>query len=523
MAKKVRVIPATINRQTSEPITSAAKRKVAAYARVSTDLDEQQTSYEAQVSYYTEYIKNREDWDFVKVYTDEGVTGTSTKHREGFQKMVEDALSGKIDLIVTKSVSRFARNTVDSLTTIRELKEHGTEVYFEKENIWTFDSKGELLLTIMSSLAQEESRSISENVRWGQRKRAADGKYSLAYSNFLGYDKGPDGRPVVNPGQAVIVRRIFSLFLQGYSFNRIAGILTEEGIPSPAKKTQWNDGTIKRILMNEIYMGDRLLQKTFTLDFLHKTPIKNEGQVPQYYVENDHEAIIPLETFQRVQDEIKRREGGAPHGISIFSGKLYCGSCGHPYGPKLWHSKDEYRRTVWQCNAKYKKKLHCRTPHLTEDEIKDAFLRACCKLAQDKDETIACMREDLKDLEDTVALKKEADHLTDECSAIAEKLQQLIDKNARVAQDQNAYLAQYEKLADSYKRTDKRLKSINEEIRMKEINGRRIREFINEFEQMPSEVTEFNDGQWATFVDRVTIYGKDDIRFTLTSGAEVRA
>lgn len=523
MVQRVRVIPATINRKTSEPITSTAKRKVAAYARVSTDLDEQQTSYEAQVSYYTEYIQNREDWDFVKVYTDEGVTGTSTKHREGFQEMVEDALSGRIDLIVTKSVSRFARNTVDSLTTIRELKEHGTEVYFEKENIWTFDSKGELLLTIMSSLAQEESRSISENVRWGQRKKCADGKYSLPYAIMLGYDKGPDGKPVVNPEQALIVRRIFSLFLQGYSFNRIAGIFTEEGIPSPAGRKRWNDGTIKRVLTNEVYMGDKLLQKTFTLDFLHKTPIKNEGQVPQYYVENDHEAIIPVETFQRVQDEIKRREGGAPHGISIFSGKLYCGSCGNPYGPKLWHSKDEYRRTVWQCNAKYKKKLHCRTPHLTEDEIKAAFLRACIKLSEAKDETIACMREDQKMLEDTANLKRKADRLTDECTSIAEKLQHLIDQNARVAQDQTAYLQQYDELADAYKRSDEKLKAINEEIRKKESNGRRIKEFIDEFERMPSEITEFNDSQWATFVDRVTIYGKDDIRFTLTSGAEVRA
>lgn len=177
MAQNVRVIPATLNRATQAPIASAAKRKVAGYARVSTDLEEQQTSYEAQVDYYTHYIQGREDWEFVSVYTDEGISATSTRHREGFQKMVEDALAGRIDLIVTKSVSRFARNTVDSLTTIRKLKEHGTEVFFEKENIWTFDSKGELLLTIMSSLAQEESRSISENVRWGQRKKFSDGKY----------------------------------------------------------------------------------------------------------------------------------------------------------------------------------------------------------------------------------------------------------------------------------------------------------------------------------------------------------
>ena len=181
----VRTIPARINRFTAQPILQPTKRRVAGYARVSTDSDEQFTSYEAQIDYYTNYIKSREEWEFVEVYTDEGVTGTNTKHREGFNRMIEDALAGRIDLIITKSVSRFARNTVDSLTTIRKLKEHNVECYFEKENIWTFDGKGELLITIMSSLAQEESRSISENCTWGQRKRMADGKVSVPYARFL--------------------------------------------------------------------------------------------------------------------------------------------------------------------------------------------------------------------------------------------------------------------------------------------------------------------------------------------------
>ena len=211
---KVRIIAPTKARTTAAAPKSA-KRRVAGYARVSTDLEEQQTSYAAQVDYYTTFIRARPDWTLVHIYTDEGVTGTITKHREGFNEMVKDALDGKIDLIVTKSVSRFARNTVDSLTTIRKLKEHGCEVYFEKESIWTFDAKGELLITIMSSLAQEESRSISENVRWGIRKKYSDGRYSLNYKHFLGFDKGPDGKLVVNPEQAKIVERIYGMFLSG--------------------------------------------------------------------------------------------------------------------------------------------------------------------------------------------------------------------------------------------------------------------------------------------------------------------
>ena len=422
MAKKVRVIPATIDRTTSAPISSGTKRKVAGYARVSTELEEQQSSYEAQVSYYTNYIQSRNDWEFVRVYTDEGISATSTKHREGFQQMVEDALDGKIDLIVTKSVSRFARNTVDSLTTIRKLKEHGTEVYFEKENIWTFDSKGDLLLTIMSSLAQEESRSISENVRWGQRKRAADGKYSLGYAHFLGYDKGPDGTPVVNKEQAVVVRKIYGLFLEGYSYNKIAKILTEEGIPTPAGKKNWRDVTVAGILTNETYMGDKILQKTYTLDFLHKTPIKNQGQVPMYHIEQDHEAIIPPETFKRVQDEILRRKNRPLQGQTIFSGKIFCGCCGATFGPKVWHSNDKYRRVIWQCNNKYKGTKVCRMPHLYEDRIEADFLKVCRKLSIDRDEIITNLRELQTLVGGTEELEKERADLEIERNLLADRL-----------------------------------------------------------------------------------------------------
>ena len=292
MAKAVTIIPATKNIFTALPTVLLSKRRVGAYARVSTDSDEQFTSYEAQVDYYTRYIQSREDWEFVKVYTDEGITGTNTKRRDGFNQMVQDALDGKIDLIVTKSVSRFARNTVDSLVTVRKLKEHGVEVYFEKENIFTFDGKGELLITIMSSLAQEESRSISENVTWGHRKRFADGKVTIAYKHFLGYEKGEDGKPKVNEEEAKVVRLIYKLFLEGKTSTGICRYLEHLGIRSPGGRSKWSESTVTSILQNEKYKGDALLQKTFTVDFLTKKTKVNEGEVPQYYVENNHEAII---------------------------------------------------------------------------------------------------------------------------------------------------------------------------------------------------------------------------------------
>lgn len=378
MAKSVIIIPAAKKKNAGGSADRRKKRRVAAYARVSTDHEEQQSSYEAQVDYYTEYIKRREDWEFVSVYADEGITGCNTRKREGFNQMVADALNGRIDLIITKSVSRFARNTVDSLTTIRRLKEHGVECYFEKENIWTLDGKGELLLTIMSSLAQEESRSISQNCTWGQRKRFADGKVSVPFGRFLGYDRGEDGNLVLNEQQAVVVRRIYGLFLQGRSPYAIAKVLTQEGIPSPGGKGVWAQSTVRSILCNEKYKGDALLQKVYTVDFLSKKKKVNEGEIPQYYVEGNHEAIISPAVFDAVQRQMqqRRQERKRQSCAGVFSGRIKCGSCGGWYGPKVWHSNDKYRKVVWQCNDKFQGRETCRTPHLDEKMLQRLFVRA---------------------------------------------------------------------------------------------------------------------------------------------------
>lgn len=303
MAVRIMEIPAA-----ASPPKSAARRRTAAYARVSTDHEDQITSYAAQVDYYTYYMRERADLEFVAVYTDEGITGTSTKHREGFKRMIADALAGNINLIITKSVSRFARNTVDLLSTIRLLKEHNVEVFFEKENIRTFDSRGELLLSIMASIAQEESRSISENCKWGQRRRFAEGKVTVPFKRFLGYDRGEGGSLVINKEQAEIVRRIYDEFLQGATPYAIARSLTEDGIPTPGGKEKWSRNVVKSILTNEKYKGDALLQKVFTVDYLTKRKKKNNGEITRYYVEGDHEPIIPPKIFDEVQAEFERRK-----------------------------------------------------------------------------------------------------------------------------------------------------------------------------------------------------------------------
>ena len=280
----VTIIPATISLQQGLNPNRAAKLRMAGYARVSSDSNEQLNSYEAQVDYYTGLIQTNPAWEFVKVYADEGISGTNTRYREGFNEMIRDALDGKIDGIITKSVSRFARNTLDSIEAVRKLKEKGVDIFFEKENIHSMDGKGELLLTIMSSLAQEEARNISENVTWGQRKRMADGKVSMPYRRFLGYERGEDGNPQIVPAEAAVVRQIYALFFEGKTIRQIAKILMAQGIPTPSGGTAWSVSTLRSILTNEKYSGNAILQKVFTVDFLSKKTKVNEGEVPQYFV-----------------------------------------------------------------------------------------------------------------------------------------------------------------------------------------------------------------------------------------------
>lgn len=520
---KVTTIPATIRKYTSVPINSRKKRRVAGYARVSTERDEQTTSYEAQIDYYTNYIKARDDWEFVAMYTDEGISATNTKRREGFKRMIADAKAGKIDLIITKSVSRFARNTVDSLTTVRELKDMGIEIYFEKENIWTLDSKGELLITIMSSLAQEESRSISENVTWGQRKRFADGKVSFAYSRVLGLDKGTDGKIVVNREQAETVKLIFGLFLEGMTPCSIAKELTHRGIKSPAGKDKWNQGTVRRMLSNEKYKGDALLQKEFTVDYLQKKMKKNEGEIPQYYVEGNHEAIISPQVFDMVQAELERRkrtDGSRYSGISIFSNKIKCGDCGNWYGAKVWHSTDKYKKVIYRCNHKYSDKK-CETPHITEDEIKDIFIKAVNTLISEKKEIVENLKFIRLTLFDTSKLIQKRDKLYEEIMFLVEMTQACVTENARVAQDQDEYQERYKSLVERYEKTKSEYDEVLYALEQKKAKLEKIRQFERTLTSQNNIITEFDSTLWSSLVDFITI-GRTEHSVTFKDGTEIK-
>lgn len=352
------------------------KRKVAAYARVFTSSEEQETSLFAQREYYEDLIRNNATWEFAGIYYDDGLSGLSYRNRDGFNRMISDALDGKIDLIITKSISRFARNTVDTLVTIRKLKDAGIEVYFEKEHIHTLDAAGEFLITLMSSLAQEESRSISENVTWRQRKRFSDGKYSAPYSRFLGYDRGKDGYPAVNKKEAQIVKLIYRLWLIGESDSAICGYLERHQIPAPGGREQWSGTTVMSILTNEKYKGDALLQKSFTVDFLNKRKKKNEGEVTQYYVEDGHEAIVSSIVFDMVQEEIRRRAALCRRYscTSPLSARIICGVCGAFYGAKAAHTHGKYEYAFWRCSNFYDGGKHAPT-------VKHEIVQIACRVA----------------------------------------------------------------------------------------------------------------------------------------------
>jgi len=384
MRKNVMVIPAVKKFGNTVTKEEVKKLSVAAYCRVSTDTEEQATSYDTQVAHYKEYISKNPAWKFAGIYADDGISGTGTKKREEFLRMIDDCMAGKIDMVITKSISRFARNTIDCLKYIRQLKEKNIPVIFEKENINTLDAKGEVLITIMASLAQQESESLSKNVKLGLQFRYQQGKVQINTKWFLGYTKDEKGNLVIDPEQAKVVKRIYREYLEGKSCAAIAKGLQKDEIPNGSGKKRWWDSNIRQILMNEKYMGDALLQKTYSTDVLSKKRIKNEGAVPQYYVENNHEAIISKEIYHAVQAENKRRNNLIDEqnihagycGKYALTGVLVCGECGAPYRRIVW-SKKGRKVSVWRCRTRVQKGGNaCLSPTIYEEDLHAAIVKA---------------------------------------------------------------------------------------------------------------------------------------------------
>lgn len=506
----------------AQPPAVIRSRRVAAYARVSVPTERLLHSLDEQISYYSALIQSTPGWEYAGVFADRGVSGTQTVSRDEFQRLLSECEAGHIDLILTKSLSRFARNTVDTLETVRRLKRLGVEVRFEKENINTLDESGELMITLFASFAQEESRSISENCVWGQRKRFADGKVTVPFGRFLGYDRGPDGNLVVNEEQAKVVRRIYALFFEGNTPYAISKILTEDGVPTPGGKKNWSKTVVLSILKNEKYKGDALLQKVYTEDFLTKKKVRNSGQVPQYYVEGNHEAIVSPEVFDLVQEEIARRRNGASRysGVQPFSGVVYCGDCGGLYGPKVWHSNDRYRRTVWQCTRKYRGDI-CRTPHLTEAQLREKVTVAMQRLSDDRAAVLRTAESIRDSVYDTSALQDELEQVQRELAAQAEKLNRAIRTNASVAQDQAEHQQKMKKLTARYQALQERYQALTEEIQGKDSRRAGLNSFLRQLKKLPETVTAPDAITLHVLIERITVNADRSVVIRFRDGTEV--
>ncbi len=484
------------------------KLKVAAYCRVSTLLEQQEGSYEAQVDYYTEKINSNPNWKCAGIFADDGKSATQTKKRDDFNAMIDACMAGKVDLVLTKSVSRFARNTVDALQYIRKLKEKNIPVIFEKEGVNTMESGGELLITILSSQAQEESRNISENTRWGLTRRFENGIISVNHKKFLGYTKDEDGNLVVVPEEAVIVKRIFREYLEGSSILQIAKGLEAAGIKTVTGLEHWHPGTINNMLSNEKFCGDVCMQKTYTIDFLTKKKVKNEGYAPQYYIEDNHEAIIPKELFHQVQVEkarraslnksaVTRKTNKAKKEKSKYSSKyvltdlMVCAECGHAYRRQTW-SKYGKKSAVWRCEDRLKNgtSSKCKnSPTLKEEQLHDAIMNAINDVVENSGDFIETFRENVIRVIGNYSTEGITTEYDDQIDVLQKQMLKLIEDNAKqgaVSEDfDEAYrhiseqinelkkakikLVQAQKQADNYKQRvealDKAMSTVNPKVR----------------------------------------------------------
>lgn len=514
--KNVTVIPARKHTRKSDD-EEKPKLRVAAYCRVSTDSDEQATSYDTQIEHYTAYIQGHPDWVLAGIYADDGISGTNTKKRDEFNRMIDDCMVGKIDKVITKSISRFARNTLDCLKYIRQLKEKNIPVYFEKENIDTMDSKGEVLLTIMASLAQQESQSLSQNVKMGLQYRYQQGEIQVNCARFLGYTKDENKRLVVVPEEAAIIKRIYREYLEGASMIKIGRGLEADGILNGAGKERWHTSNISQILRNEKYIGDALLQKTYTTDFLTKTRVKNNGIVPQYYVENSHEAIIPREIFMQAQEEIVRRRvvHTSPNGKNrVFSSShclsniVFCGTCGEIYRRIHWYNRGK-KSIVWRCVSRLENTgLFCDSRTVPESQIEQVLVTAINQTLCDKDSFLSTLQSNIE----TALCHGNDKALTDIDRRLAELQAELL----KLASAKADYVGIGDEI---YRLREEKQKLMVENVNRDELKNR-IADMGAFLREQPTAINEYDEPLVRRLIEKVTVF-EDKFTVEFKSGVTV--
>lgn len=534
MAQAQRVVREYVQRghveRTLQAVPIAAKKiRVAAYCRVSTKEDDQLNSYAAQVEYYTGYISGKAEWEFVGIYADEGITGTKLRRRKDFNRMIADALDGKIDLIIVKSVSRFARNTVDALSTVRDLREKNVKIFFEKENIDSLDSKCDMVLNIYASLAEDESRSISTNIRWRWQKQVEAGEVSYNFNLLYGYRQDENKKVTIYKPEAEVIQDIYFKYLIGYTYREIIRDFEERGIEPPHKKTNksglWQTSTIKSILEQEKYMGDVVLQKTYARDFLSERRVRNTGQAPQKYVENNHPAIIDRTTWNAVQAEMERRANlrtveesgkGRYSGQYAFSGKIECGCCGAGYRRHHQHGN-----RAWVCKQHIKRAALCPALPVKESVLETAFVRTLNGIIQNRDEIIetveTAVNEALVEAGEELDRNDELYEIDGQIEALQARILELNKQRGKREIDTEIYNIESRDIMEKLDALFIERDSITEQ-RSAATLSQAFQEVVADFLSKAGVQAEFDKDIFTRLVDKIIIKSRDNIIFVLKDG-----
>lgn len=530
--KKVRVIEPTVKPKVTA--NSYRQLRVAAYCRVSTQMEEQLNSYEVQKNYYTEKINSEPKWKLVGIFADKGITGTSALKRDEFQKMIRMCKRKQIDMIITKSISRFSRNTVDCLNYVRMLRQLDVDVFFEEQGIHSKDAGAEFYITIYGSIAQSESENISANVRWGIQQRAKEGKVHFAYSRFLGYKEGPDGKPMIEEEQADTVKFIFNEYLLGSSLADIAKSLTAKGIKTPSGKSGWNGSTVRTILSNEKYKGDALLNKTYISDCISKKVKKNNGERPMYYVENNHPAIIDKNTFNRVQEELARRTSkrkvkqvGTKTEQGKYSSKyaltelLICGECGTPYRRCTWTASGE-KKIVWRCinRLDYGKKYCHHSPTIEESVLQNAIVTAIMNNAHQSSDVLSILKEHIRIGIQADEIEDNSLELLIEIAKLDEKYNALFNKMTADTEDIESIENQLIEIINKKHSLQAQVEEIKNERIKRENAQSRLEQIYLILDGLKNHPMTYNDTLVRQILDTVVVESKEKIKVVFTGGYE---
>lgn len=508
--------------------------RMAAYCRVSTDSAEQKTSYETQKQVYTDMIARRKDWTMVGIYADEGISGTRADKRPEFNKMIKDCLAGKIDYIITKSVSRFARNTVECLEFVRMLKARNIGILFEEQNIDTLECDSELYLVIYAGFAQSESESMSKNITWAFRKNFEEGKVVINYKRMVGYRKGEDGKPEIVPEEAEIVRNIFEWFLAGRTPREIVAMLQADGVQTKCGKVKWQVSTILRILKNEKFCGDAILQKTVTLDCISKTHKKNTGEAPMYYVHNNHDPIISRETFNKAQEELLRRNALKPATSSTVTAQgrysryalseiLHCDECGSRYKRCTWTSSGE-KQIVWRCvnRLQFGKKYCKSSPTIGEDILHQAIVRAINRFNQENETTYRLlMKASLSDALGIGGSNEEMELLTRRIDSLNKKMMALVSEAVAEGQSIDDNEGEFKEISDEIAQLNNRVSAIKELMTNDENAKNRLESINAKVEELKDGITEYDDTIVRQMIECIKVYDDNKIEVIFGGGTSI--